>query len=688
MKVCLISAPTANDFADREMLESDALRLVAEHAPLGILAIAAVIEERGIVPHIIDLNRLYYDWVRSETAAEEKLDFCAFAARHFESLSFDVFGFSTICSSYPLTLRIAREVKRLHPHSTIVLGGPQASVVDVETMKAFPFVDFVVRGEAEDTMPLLLDSLSGRGPHETIPGITFRSGGSIGRNPNAPVIEPLDRLPMPAFHLYPYAQACENFPLELGRGCPFACTFCSTNDFFRRRFRLKSPERVISEMKAIKEKYGIMSFDLVHDMFTVDRKKVVAFCEALIASGEKFVWGCSARTDCIDDELITLMAKAGCGGIFFGIETGSAHLQKVTTKNLDLKEAADRIKFTSKHKIRTAVSLITGFPEETRDDLRDTIHFFVDSLRHDYADPQLCILAPLAETPIETQYRDRLIFDDVISDMSFQGWRQDPTDRDLIKEHPKIFSNFYGIPTLVDRYYLKELREFILNGMSWFKWLLVALHQDSGDLLEVFDDWRAWRAQNDPDHQDENIAPYYAHVRFRQEFMQFLEADYLVNRSKDAGALKAVIQYEKGFGSETNANLFSCDRSVEETEEFKGLLNFDLSPRLKKGVNIIQLDMDFKKLIQCLRRKGRLGRVPANPSVLAIRDTPDDRTEILQLTNASMKLLQLCDGKLSVREIADRFSPQGELIDDVPADAACIIGLEMLRQQGLIAIQV
>lgn len=203
MKVCLISAPTANDFADREMLESDALRLVAEHAPLGILAIAAVIEERGIVPHIIDLNRLYYDWVRSETAAEEKLDFCAFAARHFESLSFDVFGFSTICSSYPLTLRIAREVKRLHPHSTIVLGGPQASVVDVETMKAFPFVDFVVRGEAEDTMPLLLDSLSGRGPHETIPGITFRSGGSIGRNPNAPVIEPLDRLPMPGIPSLP-----------------------------------------------------------------------------------------------------------------------------------------------------------------------------------------------------------------------------------------------------------------------------------------------------------------------------------------------------------------------------------------------------------------------------------------------------------------------------------------------------
>src|SRR6266705_6857502 len=88
----------------------------------------------------------------------------------------------------------------------------------------------------------------------------------------------LNCLPFPAFHLYPYMHACEIAPLELGRGCPFACTFCSTNDFFRRRFRLKSPAHIVGEMKQIKQTYGIKSFDMVHDMFTVDRKRVVAFC--------------------------------------------------------------------------------------------------------------------------------------------------------------------------------------------------------------------------------------------------------------------------------------------------------------------------------------------------------------------------------------------------------------------------
>ena len=78
-------------------------------------------------------------------------------------------------------------------------------------------------------------------------------------------------------------------------------------------------------------------------MYTIDRKKVVAFCEAILASGEKFTWGCSARTDCIDDDLLQLMASAGCTGIFFGIETGSQRLQDVIKKKLDLDEARQRI---------------------------------------------------------------------------------------------------------------------------------------------------------------------------------------------------------------------------------------------------------------------------------------------------------------------------------------------------------
>lgn len=462
MKVCLLSPPTVTEFEEAEVAECEAVRIISEHAPIGTLSLAAVLEQKGIDLQVVDLNRSYYAYLRDKEVA---VDFCSFVSHTLEKSECDVFGFSTICSSYPLTIRIAQEVKRTHPASAIVLGGPQASVVDVQTMRVFEFIDYILRGEAEDTFPSLLDVIGERPERlqhgcTSIPGLTFRTAGKVVRNPAAQVILDLDRLPMPSFHLYPELKTCHYVPLELGRGCPFACTFCSTNDFFRRRFRLKSAEKMIEQMTQIKRTYGIDTFDLIHDMFTVDRKRVVGFCEALLTCPEKFYWNCSARTDCIDDELIALMAEAGCRGIFFGIETGSPRIQKSIGKNLDLSDAALRIESADRHKISTTASLITGFPDENESDLKETVGFLMDSMRFDHTDPQLHILAPLAGTPIHERYGNQLRLDDIMSDMSFQGWRQDPADRALIERHPEVFPNFYAVPApQLDRQFLKELRD-------------------------------------------------------------------------------------------------------------------------------------------------------------------------------------------------------------------------------------
>src|SRR5262249_11540905 len=152
-----------------------------------------------------------------------------------------------------------------------------------------------------------------------VPGLTYRSKGQPRRTPNAAVIKDLDALPTPAYHLTGELRGAPRATLEMGRGCPFSCTFCSTNDFFRRNFRLRSPERILQDMRSLAVAYGVSDFDLIHDMFTVDKRRVVVFCKAMIASGEKFTWACSARTDCVDEELLELMAEAGCQGLFFGI---------------------------------------------------------------------------------------------------------------------------------------------------------------------------------------------------------------------------------------------------------------------------------------------------------------------------------------------------------------------------------
>ena len=688
MKVCLVSAPTANDFDDPKILESDAIRMIAEHAPLGILSLAAVLDQNGSPPEIADANRLYYEYCREGKSLREKTDFTNYAAQGIAELPGDFYGFSTICSSYPLTLRMARELKRLRPESVIALGGPQASVVDVETMKAFDFIDFVVRGEAEATLPALLEGLTSHHGFDAVPGITFRRNSEIVRNHNAPPIENLDSLPMPAYHLYPYMEGCRYIALELGRGCPFACSFCSTNDFFRRRFRLKSPERVIAEMRAMRDKYKVTSFDLVHDMFTVDRRKVAEFCNALISSNEDFCWGCSARTDCIDEDLIKLMSKAGCKGIFFGIETGSARLQKIIKKNLDLSEAIQMVKSTDKYKIESAVSLITGFPEETSDDLEGTVHFFMDSLRFDHADPQLCLLAPLAETPIESEHRDELIFDDIISDMSFQGWQQDPVDRQMIAEHKSIFPNFYSVPTpYLDRQVLKELREFLLNGMADLRWLLVGLHQDSGNLLKVFLNWREWRVLNKGEYPDANASSYYASCAFPGEFLEFIRSQYLPTCTKTYLAISTLVEYQEVLDP---ARRESENETANEEEkaitDCGGLMTGERIPVRKPDVIVAVLRANYKKIIKCLRRKGRLANVPADEVTVVTRPSTENRLEILQLSDHSTELLRLCDGKQSVSEIGEKFLEYAPQVNGVPGVQASVLGLELLRQQGLLVL--
>ncbi len=700
MKICLISAPTANQLHHRPVGETEAARIMGELAPVGILSLAAVLEARGLQPEVVDLNRVYYSWLQDSN--RDETDFCSFAGAYFAGRDFDFFGFSTVCSSYPLTLRIAAEVKRAHRESVIALGGPQASVVDVATMRAFPSIDLVVRGEAEQTLPDLVDALAGHGPLAAVPGITFRrhQDGEIVRSPAAPLVLDLDALPFPAFHLFPDVRFCRHFPLELGRGCPFACTFCSTNDFFRRSFRLKSPAQMIADMRRVRQTYGINSFELVHDMFTVDRKRVVAFCEALLESQEEFYWGTSARTDCIDEELIALMARAGCRGIFFGIETGSKRMQKIIDKGLELNDSAERVRSCDKFKINTAVSLMAGFPEETMDDLRDTAAFFVDSLRYDHADPQLSILAPLADTPIQKQHKDSLILNDDVADMSYRGWQQAPQDHAMIAEHPEIFSSFYAVPLpFLDREFLKELRDFLLCGMRAFRRLLLGLHQDRGNVVDVFQQWQEWRTKNGVHFPNGDRTAYYAHSAFPADFCRFVRVHYIPTASKAPLAMTALVEYEAALlvpdhepDGETNAarqdqKRVSGDISQDSiSEDNEDLLSPGSRLQLRPGVNVITIPADYQEIVRRLRQRGPLHDIAEKPVKLAIRRTPAGTAEVRQLTPLSAELLDLCEDGLTVQEITGEFLLRNIEIPGVPADKICLAGIEILRQQRLIAL--
>ena len=597
MDVCLVTVPTIAEFDDPLEIRSAAVQEAASEPQLGILSLAAVLEKQGHAPRVVDANRTFLSLVKS-SRRRHRLEFAQIAARMIAGSDSDVCGFSTICSSYPLTIRIARIVKELRPECRILFGGPQASVVDLDTLLAFPFVDFILRGEAEQTFPLFLNYLEHGQQLGMVPGLTYRHSDHVCRNVDARVIEDLDDLPTPAYHLTGELHGAKKASLELGRGCPFACAFCSTNDFFRRNFRLRSPERVLSDMRSIAASYAIRHFDLVHDMFTVDRRRVLAFCRTLSESGDNFTWSCSARTDRIDTEMLDVMHRAGCRGIFYGVETGSQRMQKIIDKHLDPNVARSIIDLTERSGISSTVSLITGFPEETHEDLRQTMRFFMQSARSANSHPQLNLLAPLASTPIYQRHKGELVLQDLCSSISHQSQSQNDANLELIRAHPEIFPNFYIIPARhLDWACLIELREFALIGMTCFRWLLVAVDQGPTEMLDFFLEWREHRLRIRPTLRGFNLRRYYRANQFQRDFLSFVRS----HKTHSEPSVRALLDYEvamrQAFAADSRMRRTGWQVPPGET------IRRDDKPVRHRGILLIELSQDIQCVIDALKSK-------------------------------------------------------------------------------------
>jgi len=623
--------------------------------PLGILTLAALIRDRYAV-EIVDLDR---KWLRSK----DKASFHRSAVEVIGAAEPQVLGFSSVSGGYPETIRLIEECSRRLPDATVVMGGPQASVVDVPTLEAFPFIDFILRGEADETFPMLLQGITQGGEVRNIAGLSYRDGHRIVRNANASPTLDLDGLPLAAYDLLPGIEDLKALPLEIGRGCPFACRFCATNDYFRRRFRLKSAKRTFEQMRQLNALYGVAVFDLVHDMLTVDRRKVVEFCELLIDAGSPFQWSCAARTDCVDRDLLHLMKKAGCADIFFGMETGSQRMQHVIDKNLDLNEARLILREADDAGLLTTASLITGYPEETLEDLRETVRFFSDMLPLKGVDPQINILVALPETPLTTQYKDRLFLDEGWTGIAENGCLQDATDQMLIAAHPDIFPNFYAFPCLTGRDYLRRLRDFLFYGMVRCSGVMQVMYRISKDLLAVFDLWE--------EHYGRGTHAYYESLQYAQDLLRFAESRYPNDESLAVMArfYRAVLRDAESAAPEPPAAL---DRPIAA---------------LAKGVRLVTTQGDVNAVFRALREGVDPDTASVDRSVtVAIRAGSVNRSEILEFPPVTQAILRHAEKRSTIDEIVRDFQEQDIRHGKFTPEQIVAAAIEMLEKLRLLRI--
>ena len=424
--------------------EARNLHLLDVHPHLGLLSLAAVAVAEGHQVSIYDPKRrirsgaLPYDDTLYELVADELL-----------RDSPDAIGFTTLGCSFLFAVGVGRALERRAADVPLLLGGPHATMLARPILERYGCFDVVVRHEGEEIFPAVLAGLEGR-RFADVPGVTWRAPSGIEQTAGSPRIDDLDQLPQLDYELYPMAELdLDLIRIEAGRGCPFACTFCSTATFFQRRYRLKSPARLLAEMDAVAERYAPSEFKLDHDLFTVNRRKVRDFCEVVRGHGHR--WRVSARVDCVDEELLEAMADAGCVGVYFGIETGSARMQQVCAKRLRLELVEPMLDACQRLGIEATASFITGYPKETQEDQDDTLDMLGACFRRPVAScvPQLHLLTPEPGTPLFEELGPALQFDGYAT--PFNSWMLREEDRQEVRLEPEIFSTYYFYPATVDR---------------------------------------------------------------------------------------------------------------------------------------------------------------------------------------------------------------------------------------------
>lgn len=340
--------------------------------------------------------------------------------------------------------------------------GTHVTPMPKETMRSYPALDCVLVGEPDLTIRDLLDHLEGkineRSPeikklfdaHDLyykpaitedgqvdmggIKGIAWRRGDEIVTNATRPFIHNLSDMPLPMHELLPLQKY--RMPLIKGpftfivtsRGCPAACTYCIKHVSYQYSARVRSPENIMEELWKLK-KLGMNNIHMYADLFTVNRDHVVGLCKLMIEQQINIKWTCNSRVDYVDEEMLTLMGKAGCWLISWGIESGNEQILKHARKGIYPEKAHLSLTQARKAGIKNWGYFIIGLPGETEATIRETIEFS-KKLPLDIA--LFHVAAPYPGTPF---------FFEVVKNGWFRPgtrWEQVDMDKGTVLDYPDL----------------------------------------------------------------------------------------------------------------------------------------------------------------------------------------------------------------------------------------------------------
>jgi radical SAM superfamily enzyme YgiQ (UPF0313 family) len=371
-----------------------------DYISLGLQNLYSIIKNAGYRTDFIDLQKRF---ISGElTYHEDALGKIDGIIKPAEA---KIYAFTVWNTSFPWVTHICRFIKKINSRAITLIGGPLSTLCSTQILKDYDCIDIACRFEGELIIEPLVATLLSSGVTclESIKNLDYRTTeGAILSTGDAPLMENLDALPW--VEMTPAEFKSPVINIEAGRGCSFHCYYCSSCFIWKFKPRYKSGTRLFSEIACLCSQYqnaGMKPpvFHLEHDNFLMRNAVLLELDEQVQKAGLSFKYGFAGRADLITDKTLELLKRTGCVYVYLGIETGSVHLQKITKKNLSFSTVFSAIRDIQNHGISVHANIMFGFPEETPDDLHETLEL-LNTLRFLGVTVYVSLLSPELKTPV------------------------------------------------------------------------------------------------------------------------------------------------------------------------------------------------------------------------------------------------------------------------------------------------
>jgi anaerobic magnesium-protoporphyrin IX monomethyl ester cyclase len=433
------------------------------YLPIGLAYLAAVLEENGYDVTVIDCPALEVDLKQLKTK--------------LAAINPDVVGITSMTPTIQSALLSAGAAKEGCPDARVVLGGPHATFMDEQVLNEEAAVDVVVRGEGEETLLELAKSVSNPKSLSKIQGITFRNNGQTVRTPTRPFIRNLDELPRPAYKYFPLEKyrlfGRRMLPIMTSRGCPSQCSFCTTARMFGKAFRARSPKNIVDELEWLRDVHTADAFSFYDDTFTLDKKRALKICEEIRNREIGLPWDCQTRVSVVSEKILLKMREANCQQVFFGVESGCQKILDAVHKGTTVEQNERAIRLAKDAGLFVSVSVMVGYPGETKEMLQETIDLI---RRAEPDDVYICVATPYPGTEL------RRVVEEMGWEMS-NDWGQYDTitpvfanpnlSADEVKKLRTSFYNSFYSPKYVLRhmfkmnFYSRVMARTAMNHILW-----------------------------------------------------------------------------------------------------------------------------------------------------------------------------------------------------------------------------